>query len=403
VSETGADIPVVVPAGMTPDPGALAQIERCLGTPGVDRVALMADHHVGYAVPIGGVLASATHISPSGVGYDIGCGNKAVLTDLRGSDLQPDLARVMDEIFRTLSFGVGRRNDERVDHPVLGDDRWRTHPLGSSALTLARSQLGTIGGGNHYVDLLVDEQDRVWVGVHFGSRGIGHKTATYFLRQAGARDDMHAAPAMLSIERPLGQDYLAYMDLAGQYAYAGRDWVCDRVVRLLGTRVLDAVHNHHNFAWRETHRGVPLWVVRKGATPCFPGQRGFVGGSMGDIAVIIRGVEHERPELLASTVHGAGRVMSRTQAAGKTRRRKVKGHTVTEVVRAGSVDWPSVQQHLRSRGIELRGAGADEAPECYKPLQAVLDAHAGTFVIEHTLRPVGVAMAGPDVADPYKD
>jgi RNA-splicing ligase RtcB len=118
---------------------------------------------------------------------------------------------------------------------------------------LARDQLGTIGGGNHYVDILVDERDRVWIGVHFGSRGLGFKTATWFLEKGGAKDGMDVDPLVIPANSALGADYLACMHLAGRYAYAGRDWVCAETARLLGWKILEEVHNHHNFAWRETH------------------------------------------------------------------------------------------------------------------------------------------------------
>jgi tRNA-splicing ligase RtcB len=194
------------------------------------------------------------------------------------------------------------------------------------------------------VDLFVDEQQRVWVGVHFGSRGFGHRIATYFIRAGGGKDGMNVDPVLLDVNSALGQDYIACMKLAGRYAYAGRDWVCGRVAELLGAKVLEEVHNHHNFAWEETHNGEKLWVVRKGATPAFPGQKGFVGGSMGDISVIIEGVKSdENRTSLYSTVHGAGRVMSRTQAAGKFRGRRRVGGTIT---RQMMNDW------IRERGVE---------------------------------------------------
>jgi tRNA-splicing ligase RtcB (3'-phosphate/5'-hydroxy nucleic acid ligase) len=168
------------------------------------------------------------------------------------------------------------------------------------------------------------------------------------------------------------------------------------------------VHNHHNFAWREEHFGRTYWVIRKGCTPARAGQEGFVGGSMGDESVVLEGLESASSEAsLYSTVHGAGRVMSRSQAAGKIRRRKqvVDGRKVWvgEQVKPGLVDWPAVQERLRARGIVLVGGGADEAPEVYKRLPDVLDAHAGTIRVKHTLKPLGVAMAGRDVHDPYKD
>jgi tRNA-splicing ligase RtcB len=173
-------------------------------------------------------------------------------------------------------------------------------------------------------------------------------------------------------------------------------------VDLLGARVLDEVHNHHNFAWREIHQldghQVELWVVRKGATPAFPGQRGFVGGSMGDISVILEGTDHDQAvQSLYSTVHGAGRVMSRTAAAGKVNRR------TGETIRPGAINQEMLTNWLRRERVVLRGGGLDEAPQAYRRLPQVLSHHAGTIRILHELRPLGVAMAGANEFDPYKD
>jgi len=209
---------------------------------------------------------------------------------------------------------------------------------------------------------------------------------------------MDADPCILPVASDLGAQYLEGMRLGGRYAYAGRDWVCGRVARILGGNILEEVHNHHNFAWREKHAGRDLWVVRKGATPAFPGQRGFVGGSMGDISVIIEGLEHEsHRHTLYSTVHGAGRVMGRMQAKGKTDRK------TGEVLRHGLVSQQMMIDWVAREGVTLRGAGVDESPHCYKRLPEVLNEHAGSIVIRHTLRPLGVAMAGENEFDPYKD
>jgi tRNA-splicing ligase RtcB len=175
------------------------------------------------------------------------------------------------------------------------------------------------------------------------------------------------------------------MNIAGDYAYAGREAVVDTVLDILGAGTTDRVHNHHNFAWRERHGRDTYWVVRKGATPAFPGQRGFIGGSMDDIAVIVSGVESSASAAaLYSTVHGAGRVMSRRQAKK-------------------AVNFRSVQDRLRARGTVLRGAGADEAPEVYRRLEDVLAQHQGTIEVQHVLRPRIVVMAGPNERDPYRD
>src|SRR5271170_7248704 len=176
----------------------------------------MADAHKGYAVPIGGVVAYRDKISPSGVGFDIACGNKAVLTDADAGDVRENIATIMDDIFRIVSFGVGRKNDERVDHELFDDSTW-TESAAAPLKELARQQLGTVGSGNHYVDIFTDEQGRVWIGVHFGSRGLGHKTATWFLRAAGASDGMDVEPCILPVSSDLGAQYLEGMRLGGRY------------------------------------------------------------------------------------------------------------------------------------------------------------------------------------------
>lgn len=379
------------------DEDTLKQMDRSTRHEAAVAGVLCADGHKGYAVPIGGVIAYEGHISPSGVGFDIACGNKAVRTDADAAEVRANIGKIMDDIWKTLSFGIGLNNNERVDHELFDDPTWKIEPM-RSLKEMARKQLGTIGGGNHYVDLLEDEEGRIWIGVHFGSRGLGYKTASYFLKAGGAKDGMDVEPLVLPVDSDLGQDYIACMQLAGRYAYAGRDWVCDRVAKILGARIVEEVHNHHNFAWREKHEGRELWVVRKGATPAFPGQKSFVGGSMGDISVILEGVESdEARRALYSTVHGAGRVMSRTEARGKVDRRTGR------VIHPGRITREMMLQWVRSQGVELRGAGTDESPHCYKRLPEVLRAHAGTVRILHTLRPIGVAMAGEDVFDPYKD
>lgn len=386
------DIPVF---GDPVDAGALEQIRRCRAT--ADAALLMADHHLGYAVPIGGVVVYRDAISPSGVGYDIGCGNKAVLTDMPGAEARTRIKPIMDDIWSRLSFGMGQKNEKRVDSPVFELPEWQL-PVAAKLRKTAREQLGTIGSGNHYVDLFTDEEDRVWVGVHFGSRGLGHKLATHYLKAGGAKDAMHAPPLVLRQGQPLFDDYLAAMTLGGAYAYAGRDWVCDEVVRILGARAVESVHNHHNYAWRESHGGEDVWVVRKGATPAFPGQKGFVGGSMGEDAVILEGVDSPLARTAYySTVHGAGRVMSRNAARGRIDRRTGK------VITPGLVTREMMRSWVRDRGVELRGAGTDESPHAYKRLPEVLAHHAETVRVLHRLKPIGVAMAGEDVVDPYRD
>jgi tRNA-splicing ligase RtcB len=708
------------------------------------------------------------------------CGNKAVRTPLRESDVRPDIKPLMDRIFREIPFGIGRAQAVKQEHELFDDPTWRdVRPLGALK-QLAQQQLGTVGSGNHYCDVFVDEGGFVWVGVHFGSRGFGHRTASGFLNLAAGRkfddkapgESMDQPPTVLPLGSALGQEYLAAMRLAGRYAYAGRDAVVDQVLGILGTHAVEEVHNHHNFCipgdaivptpagpkrmdeieagdtvyafdpadglvetevtrhwrsgkkptvsittsnrrlrvsadhpvltilvdrqahptrprlrqgvgqyvwkkagdvavgdvvvcadgyygrsravgmprarlvgaflgdgwvrhsapgvrghtvglaisgageahtrryrelveailppaswrdntpgaygltcssvavrrevdvlgvagrandkrvptyaynlpldeklallagyvdadgsvagaatsnsgratlastnrelvaglrelaigcglrvtpirteprrsnfgdyvayrcvlssdsaarldlwhdrkasrrhatrfarpqglepekigyrrlppgafaqrvrvvaqgpvedvydlsvahesrsfvcegvvvhncWEEVHNGERLMVVRKGATPNRPGQRSFIGGSMGDVSVIVEGVASDEGALsLDSTVHGAGRVMSRRRAAGKYNW-KTRTHAGGEVSREMMLEW------IGRMGVELRGAGTDESPHVYKRLPDVLAAHASTLKVVHTLRPIGVAMAGEDVVDPYKD
>lgn len=381
------------------DEGTLSQMQSCVRA-GDARGVLCADGHKGYSQPVGGVVAYRGKVSISGVGFDIACGNLACKTDASLADVRRDVESIMDAVASQISFGVGRANDTRVDHELFDDPAW-TIPAIASLKSTARSQLGTVGSGNHYVDIFADESDAVWVGVHFGSRGFGHKTATVFLKAAGGKDGMDVPPTLVDEGSALGTDYLASMHLAGRYAYAGREYVARHVAQsILGARVVEEVHNHHNFAWREEHGGEAFWVVRKGATPAFPGQKGFVGGSMGDDAVIIEGIDSETSKTaLYSTVHGAGRVMSRTEARG----RFVRDENGKKQRQPGKVRHDEMMRWIAEKGVVLRGGDLDEAPQAYRRLSEVLREHEGTIRILHTLRPIGVAMAGKEVVDPYKD
>jgi tRNA-splicing ligase RtcB (3'-phosphate/5'-hydroxy nucleic acid ligase) len=373
----------------------LDQLAECARYGAVHGAALCADGHLGYAQPVGAVIAYKGQISVSGVGFDIACGNLAVKLDLNVAEMpRPDLEILADDIYKNIIFGVGtngttgdalrdRMRDRRVDHPIFDeDDAWKAGGI-AELKSLAQIQLGTCGAGNHYVDVFADEEDFVWIGVHFGSRGLGHKIASRFLREGYGKDTVHAAPTILEEDSDIGRAYIAAMELAGKYAYAGREWVVDTIVEMIGASVVDTVHNHHNYAWREVHDGEALWVVRKGATPAFPGQRGFVGGSMGDDSVILEGVDSPTARsLFSSTVHGAGRVMGRRAAK--------KAFKVED-----QAAW------LCDRDVILRGGGLDEAPMAYRRLDDVLKAHADTIKVLHRLRPLIVVMA--DSEDPYGD
>jgi tRNA-splicing ligase RtcB len=421
---------------------ALDQEENSLGVQ-------CADGHFGYSVPIGGVVAYREHVSPAAVGYDIGCGNLAVETNIvADAEFKKELPAVMDRIFEEVSFGLGGHGYAE-GHPVLDQIREAPFEPQRALWSKAATQLGTVGGGNHYVDLFEDTiSGSVWIGVHFGSRGFGYNTASGFMalaqglpflaeerRAKGLKvkeGEMDAPPDVLSLRADVGQAYIAAMALAGAYAYAGREVVVRQVLDILGAAEVPGsrVHNHHNFAWSEVHNTERLMVTRKGATPAFPGQRGFVGATMDEPAVILEGVQSDASALaLYSTVHGAGRAMSRTKAAGKHKKRwscnnrdcdwhADRGGAAPQEcpqcgnkrfskrmvrVREGEIDWQATLERVKARGVELRGANAEEAPGAYKRLDEVLVAHAGTVRILHELVPLGVAMAPGDIHDPYKE
>jgi tRNA-splicing ligase RtcB (3'-phosphate/5'-hydroxy nucleic acid ligase) len=367
------------------DDATIAQMRNCMSVGNVVAGTICADGHLGYAQPVGGVIAYEKQISISGVGFDIGCGNMAVRLDVPYSTIADRVGPIIKDVARVISFGIGRTNEERVENELFDDgDAWTESDM-HGYRQKAAAQLGTVGSGNHYVDLMRDEDDLVWIGVHFGSRGLGHTSATRYLKLAGGKDGMHVAPAVIDEDSELGRRYIAAMQLAGRYSYAGREWVVERVRRIIGGEVTDMVHNHHNYAWRENHGGRDVWVVRKGATPAFPGQRGFVGGSMGDDAVILEGVDSPQAKAsLYSTIHGAGRLFGRKEAKRRFSREEM-------------------DRWLQERGVVLVGADLDESPMAYRRLPEVLGHHAGSVRVLHTLRPFAAAMAGEGEFDPFKD
>jgi tRNA-splicing ligase RtcB len=397
----------------THDNRTIEQLERCLSVGNVVGGVLCADGHVGYSQPIGGVVVYKNQVSPSGVGYDIACGNKAVRTNLKYIDIKNDINKIMDEIQKNIAFGVGRSNDNKIDHALFDDQAWNVYKdmggidVYQSIKALAQNQLGTVGSGNHFVDIFVEESTQdIWVANHFGSRGFGHKTASGFLNLAvgkkftdkAAGESMEAPPTLLDLGTDIGDAYMEAMRLAGLYAYAGRDYVIDQVLNILSAKSTLDIHNHHNYAWKEIHNGEECIVVRKGATPSAPNQVGFIGGSMGDFSVIVKGKDTiENKESFYSTVHGAGRIMSRTEAAGKMdyKTRTRKG--------GGAISPEMMQEAINNYGVTLRGAGTDESPFVYKKLSDVLFAHSETIEILYKLRPIGVCMAGENEFDPYKD
>lgn len=346
---------------------------------------LCADNHLGYGHPIGGVVAYENRISISGVGFDIGCGNLAIKTDAKSNQIRSSIDIIMDDIAKQIEFGVGSQGNRWKDHEIFENRLWESSVL-ADYKEEARKQLGSVGGGNHYIDVFESEDGFIWVGVHFGSRGLGHRTATHFMKVLEAKDSMDTPPCVVDADSYIGQSYILNMKLAGSYAEAGRECVARYVVKnILGASIVEEIHNHHNFAWKEKHNDKDLWVARKGSTPNFPNQKSFVGGSMGDSSFILRGLDNdENKNALYSTIHGAGRNISRKAAKEKFTRQEQS-------------EW------CKRIGVCVRGGDVDESPMAYKRINDVLEFHKGTVEIIHTLKPIGVAMAGASVKDPFKD
>lgn len=406
--------------------GAVEQMTALVKHGRVIGAALMADHHLGYSQPIGGVVAYDGQVSVSGVGFDIACGNKAIKTDATYGEIKDRLPQIADTIFANIEFGVGKSNVDVTDHAVFSSSNWDTleqfagKTIATNLKDRAYNQLGTVGSGNHYVDIfaesiidsngvdIISDDSPVWIGVHFGSRGLGHNIATGFLKigsgfgwdekpPKGERYEKEE-PTLFEVDSDNGKGYWGLMQLAGEYAYAGRDYVVSKVAKILGVGEVESIHNHHNFAWMEKVNGIDSVVVRKGSTPLWPNQKSFIGGSMCDVSVIVEGIHSDfAEESFFSTVHGAGRVMGRMQAKGKVNRK------TGEVKRPGLVTLDMFVSSIKDYGIELRGGGFDESEFVYRKLDGVLEAHKDSTRVLTRLKPVVVCMAGADVYDPWKD
>lgn len=386
------------------DVNAIAQLENCM----IDWAigVMTADAHYGYSMPVWGCIAYPNHISLSGVGFDIGCGNKAVKTNIKVGTI--DIAYVMEMVRQEIGFWLGRPNPEPVDHIVLHKIKNANFAWQRQFYDMAVQQLGTVWSGNHYVDIFEWDDWYIWIGVHFWSRWFWHKTTTWFiaLSQGWTFNDhwkewaMDSKPILFDMNTELWQSYFEAMSLAGEYAYAGRDIVCNKVLEILWGISLYEVHNHHNFARKEKHFGNDYYVVRKWCTPAFPWQLWFIGSNMFDTSVIVEWVDSEESKLgLYSTVHWAGRIMWRRVAAGSWKRKDGERVQVKEWL----VNFENTKQKAKENWVYLVWAWADESPECYKNLSEVLKYQWDTIKVLHTLKPIWVAMAWHDIYDPYKD
>jgi tRNA-splicing ligase RtcB len=357
--------------------------------------ALMPDAHVGYGLPIGGVLATENVVIPYAVGVDIACRMKMTVLDIPAGDLKQKQDRLTNAIEQETRFGVGANYKTRRKHEVMDAD-WSVSPITRQNKDKAWSQLGTSGSGNHFVEFglftahtpiaapgsskQLPAGSYVALLSHSGSRGTGAAVCDYYsklaMKQARDLPDELKRLAWLSLDSQAGQEYWAAMELMGLYAAANHKCIHRHIAENLGATVLLDLENHHNFAWRETHvidgKKRDVIVHRKGATPAGEGVLGIIPGSMASPGFVVSGKGNA--ESLNSASHGAGRAMSRTRAKAK-------------------FNWKDVNLLLRDNGVTLISAGLDEVPMAYKNIREVMAAQNDLVTVLGQFDPKLVKMA----------
>jgi tRNA-splicing ligase RtcB len=368
------------------EPDAIKQMANACTLPVAAAGALMPDAHVGYGLPIGGVLATENAVIPYAVGVDIACRMKLSVFDLKANTIGGQRDRLANVIESETRFGVGASFKDRRDHEVMDED-WSVSPVTQRLRDKAWAQLGTSGSGNHFVEFGVFTVTESGAGIlpveatgeeagslyrippgeyvallsHSGSRGAGAQVCGEYSKRAMARRPELPAElkrlAWLSLDEADGQEYWAAMNLMGRYAAANHALIHRHIARRLGADPILGIENHHNFAWKERHvvdgEEREVIVHRKGATPAGTGVLGVIPGSMASPGFVVRGKGN--PASLHSASHGAGRVMSRTRALQ-------------------SFTWSATKKLLAERGVQLLSAGLDEVPGVYKDIHAVMAA-----------------------------
>jgi tRNA-splicing ligase RtcB (3'-phosphate/5'-hydroxy nucleic acid ligase) len=382
---------------------AVAQMARACELPVSVAGALMPDAHVGYGLPIGGVLATEGVVIPYAVGVDIACRMKLTVLDWPASALTGRHEELVRAIEAETRFGVGATFKQRRQHEVLEAD-WTVSKPTKSNRDRAWAQLGTSGSGNHFVEFgtltvrpskvtsdmgsptaapaapILPPGEYLALLSHSGSRGTGAAVCDHFSKLAMSLHrelpKEYARLAWLDLDSQEGQEYWAAMELMGRYAAANHELIHRHIARNLGAQVLLDIENHHNFAWKERHvvNGVARDVVvhRKGATPAHPGVLGIIPGSMATPGFVVRGKGGEGS--LGSASHGAGRVMSRTKAEQ-------------------TFEWSAVNPVLRERNVRLLSAGLDEVPGVYKDIHQVMAAQTDLVEVLAEFMPRLVKMA----------
>jgi tRNA-splicing ligase RtcB len=369
--------------------GAVRQMDIAVRLPVSVAGALMPDAHQGYGLPIGGVLATRNAVIPYGVGVDIGCRMCLSIYDIPGTHLETGFANYKRELLAHTKFGAGAgyHGQYKSDHAILEDPAFKATPLSRNLKDKAYSQLGSSGGGNHFVEFgvieMMDADNEFGIPPgnylallsHSGSRGLGAVTANHYTRLAKSICKLPKEAANLAwfeLDSAEGQEYWQAMNLAGNFASACHEIIHQKLTRAIGGQLLARVENHHNFAWKEMVNGEELIVHRKGATPAGKNVLGIIPGSMTAPGFLVRGKGNESS--LNSASHGAGRQMSRTMANN-------------------SITKNMLREQLKTHGVTLIGGGTDEAPAAYKDIHSVMLAQSELVDVMAKFSPRLVRMA----------
>src|SRR5688500_11870498 len=365
--------------------GSLEQMRHAVRLPVAVAGALMPDAHLGYGLPIGGVLATENAVIPYAVGVDIACRMRLSVYDVPAKDLKGMRDQLEKILQRETKFGTGGEFKTPLQHDVLDED-WSATAVTKRIFPKARAQLGTSGSGNHFAEFGTLTLDKADLGLepgayialltHSGSRGSGAAVADFYSKLAMDRHPELPQElkrlAWLDLDSAEGQEYWYAMNLMGRYAAANHEMIHRKVAKALGWKVLAHVENHHNFAWKENHGGREVIVHRKGATPAGEGVLGVIPGSMATPGFVVRGKGNAVS--LESASHGAGRVMSRTAARERFR-------------------WNHIKPMLEERGVQLLSAGIDENPLVYKDIHGVMAAQSDLVDVVARFDPKIVKMA----------
>lgn len=379
--------------GLDIDEAAYKQLEEACRLPVAISGSLLPDAHLGYALPVGGVVALENAVSPAFVGFDIACRMKLSILDIEPGafrKLRGKLARNLDAV---TSFGLGADfEDGKRDHEVMEDSIWQENSEARKLKDKARKQLGSSGGGNHFADLMVGtvEKEKEWLPfkkgdtfvalvTHSGSRGTGHNLATHYKKVAEdiTSKTSRGIPknyAWLDLDHEAGHEYWQVMQLMGKYASANHELIHKHFAKQSGIGIIDTYENHHNFAWKKEVEGKTYVIHRKGATPAEPGVVGIIPGSMGTSSYLVEGTAGK--ESLWSSSHGAGRISSRRAAK--------RNH-----------DERAYRQFIRQKDILTIGVARDETYQCYKDIDRVIDLQKDELVdVVAKMEPRVVLMAG---------